>query len=111
VREAGYERVTCIGASLGVTACGTIADEPEMIGLVMMAGPNYGGSLTKLTYPKLFIASENDEWSPATQQVYELAGEPKELLMFPGAQHGTDLFASGTREQFLQALLDFLDGL
>jgi len=112
LRESGYERVICIGASLGVTACGSIAREPEIVGLVLIAGPNFGGSLAKMQYPKLFIAGALDTWAKDTQAVYEQAAEPKRLVLFEGnSAHGTNLFFSGDREQFLSLLIDFVNDL
>jgi dienelactone hydrolase len=113
LRKSGYKRVVCIGASLGATACRSMAHEPEMIGLVMIAGQNQGGSLKDVKYPKLFIAGENDSLANSLQLAYSQAAEPKELVLYPGeGLHGTDLFYSSThRDQFLQALLDFVDTL
>jgi hypothetical protein len=110
--EIGYKRVVCIGASLGVTSCGSIADQPEMIGLVLIAGPNNGGSLANITYPKLFIAGALDEWAASTKAIYEKASEPKELVLFPdNGIHGTQLFYSSDREVFLKLLIDFVNKL
>jgi hypothetical protein len=109
LRESGYKRVVCIGASLGVTSCASIAQEPEMIGIVLIAGPNNAGSLDK-TYPKLFIAGGNDQWAIATQKAYDLADEPKTLVLFPGnGVHGTGLFYSPDRDKFLKLLVDFVN--
>jgi hypothetical protein len=51
LRTVGYQRIICIGASLGPTACGSVANEQEMIGLVMIAGPNLEGSLLDISFP------------------------------------------------------------
>jgi hypothetical protein len=109
--SSGYKRVICIGASLGVTACGSIARAPEMVGLVMISGPNTGGTLDDVTCPKLFIAAEQDSWAKATRNDFENAAEPKTLIIYTGnGAHGTELFDSSVyRVQFLQALLDFVN--
>jgi hypothetical protein len=110
--ETGYKRVICIGASLGVTSCASIAGQPEIIGMVLIAGPNNAGSLAKTAYPKLFIAGASDEWAASTQAVYEQAGEPKDLVLFPdNSAHGTQLFYSQDRDKFLKLLIDFVDKL
>jgi hypothetical protein len=112
LRNSGYERVACIGASLGVTACGTIAPQPEIVGIVLIAGPNYGSNMADATFPKLFIAGETDPWAKDTKYSYNLASEPKTLLLFPNnGIHGANLFYSDDREQFLNALLDFVNNL
>ena len=112
LRKSGYKRVICIGASLGVTACGSIANQPEMIGLVMISGPYNGGSLGKLTYPKLFIAAELDPYATDTRWEYHLAGDPKTLKLFPNnSYHGTNLFYSSDKVEFLKLLIDFVNNL
>lgn len=104
----GYKRAICMGASLGVTACSAIAHAPETVGIVMISGPNNLAALDT-AYPKLFIASELDEWSTATKRDYNSAAEPKTLTIYPGIRsHGTDLFYSTVRNQFLKSLLDFV---
>jgi hypothetical protein len=111
LREVGYQRVVCMGASLGVSACGGIPLEPEMVGMVMIAGPNYGPPVST-TYPKLFIAAADDPWAKDTETAYKSADEPKQLLLFPGISvHGTQLFYSTFKVQFLQALVDFVNNL
>lgn len=112
LREAGYKRVICIGASLGVTSCTSIGREPEIVGLVLVAGPNNGGSLAKVTYPKLFIAGALDQWARDTQVAYDKAAEPKTLVLFEGnSAHGASLFYSNDREEFLTLLIDFVNSL
>jgi hypothetical protein len=112
LKESGYKHVICIGASLGVTSCASIAREPEILGLVLIAGPNYGGSLAKVTYPKLFIAGALDRWARDTQVVYDQASEPKRLVLFEeNSTHGSSLFYSEDRDQFLTLIIDFVNGL
>lgn len=112
LRESGYKRVICIGASLGVTSCGSIAGEPEIVGLVLIAGPNNGGSLAKVTYPKLFIAGALDRWARDTQVAYDKAAEPKKLVLFEeNSLHGSGLFYSKDSEEFLTLLIDFVNSL
>ena len=105
----GYKRVICMGASLGVSPCGYISHAPEMVGIVMIAGPNNGGT-SDTTYPKLFIAGKLDQWSAPTESEYNRADDPKTLVLYPDiAAHGTDLFGSMVKEQFLKDLLDFVN--
>jgi hypothetical protein len=111
LRKIGYQRVVCIGASLGVTACGSTSLESEMVGVVMIAGPNYGQPV-KTSYPKLFIAAEGDPWSRDTENAYKGSSEPKQLVIYKGtAIHGTELFYSPSKDEFLQTLVDFVNSL
>jgi hypothetical protein len=112
LRESDYKRVICIGASLGVSSCTSIAREPEMVGLVLVAGQATGNSVSEVTYPKLFVAGALDRWAFNTEFSYEQAAEPKRLVLFEeNNTHGTSLFTSKDRDQFLTLLLDFVNGL
>jgi len=112
LRESGYKRVICIGASLGVTSCASLGREPETVGLVLIAGPNFGGSLAEAKYPKLFIAGALDQWARDTQAMYDRAAEPKTLVLFDeNSAHGASLFYSNDRDQFLTLLIDFVNAL
>lgn len=108
LRSAGFERVICIGASLGGAACGWLANQPETIGLVFIAGPAKH-KLEEIDVPKLFIAGESDRFARNTKFDYEHASEPKELVIYPTSKHGTDLFNSDHGDEFLDVLLTFID--
>lgn len=108
LRSAGFERVICLGASLGATACGWLADQPETIGVVFIAGPAKH-KLDTIDVPKLFIAGESDRFARNTKLDHEQASEPKELVLYPTSTHGTDLFNSEYGEEFLEVLLTFID--
>ena len=111
LRQVGYKRVVCIGASLGVTACGSIPLEPELVGMVMIAGPNYGQPV-RTSYPKLFIAASGDPWSRDTENAFKAANKPKQLVILKDTSiHGTELFLSDQKDRFLQTLLDFVNKL
>ncbi len=124
LRDSGYQSVICIGASMGVKSCGAIAAEPEMIGLVLVAGgysiyddaptaPVSQDVLGQLPYPKLFIAGETDPAALATQEMYGFTSEPKTLVLFPGeGLHGTTMFTSTAHgQEFIQTMIDFINGL
>jgi hypothetical protein len=112
LRQEGFERVICIGASLGTRACSSIALEPEIEGIVLIAGSVHHASVAEATYPKLFISGALDRWAFDIQTGYEQAAEPKELVLFEeNRSHGTDLFASKDKEPFLSLLIDFVNSL
>jgi len=111
LRESGYKRMICIGASLGVRSCGSIAHEPEIIGVVLISGA-LNHKLADVIYPKLFIAGALDTDAFYTQMNYDQASEPKKLVLFEDNNiHGTRLFSSKDGEQFLTLLADFVNGL
>jgi hypothetical protein len=111
LRADGYKRVICIGASLGVWSCGSLAPEPEMVGVVLISGA-LKHKLAEITYPKLFVAGALDTDAFFTQLNYDQASEPKKLVLFEdNSIHGTGLFASKDRDQFLTLLIDFVNSL
>lgn len=110
LKENGFRRVICIGASLGTRACSSIAREPEIGGLVLIAGSVHHASVAQATYPKLFISGALDRWAFDIQTGYEQAAEPRQLVLFEeNRAHGTDLFSSKDRETFLTLLIDFVN--
>lgn len=112
LKEAGFERVICLGASLGTTACGSIARAPEIVGIVLIAGAVHHASVAETTYPKLFISGELDPRAFDIQTGYEKAAEPKTLKLFENSRsHGTDLFRSEDSDEFLTLLIDFVNSL
>jgi hypothetical protein len=112
LRESGFERVICIGASLGTRACSSIALEPEIVGLVLIAGSVHHASVAEAAYPKLFISGGLDRWTFDIQRGYEQAAEPKTLKLFENNRaHGTDLFRSEDSEQFISLLIEFVNPL
>ena len=112
LKAEGFARVICIGASLGTRACISIALEPEMVGIVLIAGAVHHASVAEATYPKLFIAGALDNRAFDIQTGYEKAAEPRELVLFDDNRaHGTDLFSSKDSEQFLTLLIEFVNGL
>ena len=112
LKENGFKRVICIGASLGTRACSSIAREPELVGMVLIAGSVHHASVAESTYPKLFISGALDVWAFDIQTGYEQAAEPKTLVLFENSRaHGTDLFHSKESEQFISLLIDFVNSL
>jgi pimeloyl-ACP methyl ester carboxylesterase len=112
LKEKGFERIVCIGASMGTSVCNIIAREPEMVGLVLIAGAVHHASVAETTYPKLFIAAAQDRSAYDIQAGYEKAAQPKTLLLFENERaHGTDLFRSKDSDAFLKSLLDFVNEL
>jgi esterase/lipase len=117
----GYDRIVCIGASMGGTTCLQAAVEYDLVGVAAIGSLMSNGEPTKitkdelaaLTIPKLFITTENDGNNvPETiKYMYEVSQEPKQLRIFPGAVHGTDMFKQPYAEQFTAELLAFLEAL
>jgi pimeloyl-ACP methyl ester carboxylesterase len=119
--ELGFERIVCIGASMGGRACINAAFEHELAGLVIVSGTGSSDperqdldGFVSPDMPKLFIVSESDHITDRTltmTRLYEDAPEPKVFITYPGTAHGTELFDSPRKGAFKQALMDFLIGI
>lgn len=109
---AGIARMICIGASLGVTACGELANKPEIVGEILISGPNHSPFGFSGAFPKLFVAGSDDPWAESASSEYAGAAEPKKLVLYEGnSAHGTDLFASTDGSAFLALLKGFVDDI
>ncbi len=119
LRDRGYSRIVCMGASMGASACLHASMKEELAGLVFIAGDRemvlnggwYPDDIVNPDMPKLFIVAEQDPYTVVvgdTQRYYRDSPEPKQLILYPDAVHGTDLFATPSGSAFHQALMDFL---
>jgi len=126
LRNQGYRRIVCLGASMGGTACLKAAVNTDLAGAVVISslwttgsGPSGGPlivsseELAQLILPKLFVTTEKDgNGVPATMKaIYAAAPEPKALKVFPGTVHGTDIFATPQGDELRDLLMVFLDKL
>jgi alpha-beta hydrolase superfamily lysophospholipase len=93
LREHGLKRITCMGASMGGTACMNAALDEELAGMVVIAstsplymGKQYPEDLVNPAMPKLFIVAAKDRYAQvvsATSSLYDKSPEPKKLKIFP----------------------------
>jgi pimeloyl-ACP methyl ester carboxylesterase len=119
LRGRGFARIVCMGASMGGTACLSAALEEDLAGLVFIAsvapqGRSKGflANLVNPAMPKLFIVTEQDRYNavvPMTTTLYEQSPEPKQIKIFPGTVHGTELFETEHGQEFTELLVDFLE--
>jgi len=122
LHQLGFQKIACIGASMGGTTCLRAAVDGEFIGVGIIASPLDIGEPTNtepeelaiLTIPKLFICAEKDRFEGLTamlHNMYNIAPEPKRLRLFPGEAHGTELFGGPYADQFAAELVYFLENL
>jgi rhodanese-related sulfurtransferase/dienelactone hydrolase len=119
VREQGAERVVLVGASLGGMASAKVAAADEVTALVVIAAPLdwpdwpeirvTEGDIQAIEEPVLFINSEGDLFADDTRNMYEAAAGPKELQIYPGDAHGTDLFDTAHAAEVMERILAFLE--
>jgi pimeloyl-ACP methyl ester carboxylesterase len=118
LQEKGYKRIVCMGASMGGTACLMLAMEKELAGLVVIASERpigtgqYPKDLISKSIPKLFIVADHDPYAfviSEIQTMYDVSSEPKQLKIFSGNVHGTDLFKTEHGMEFQDLLIEFLE--
>jgi dienelactone hydrolase len=123
MRQQGAKRVVLVGASLGALASIKAAgDDDQPAAVVVMAAP-FGPfpalpslqvnetDLQAIKAPKLFINTEHDEggFTDSTRRMFAVAPEPKELSIYPGSAHGTDLFDTEQAADLTQQLIEFIE--
>jgi DNA-binding beta-propeller fold protein YncE/dienelactone hydrolase len=118
MREQGAEQIVLVGASLGGMASLVLADEVAPTAVVILAAPlnesffptlhTTAADVQAITAPILFIGSEDEDFAPDLQQMFELANEPKELELYPGSAHGTELFDTANGTAVTERILNFI---
>ena len=118
MRGLGAQKIILVGASLGGCASAKLTVESQADGLVVVASPaeisQWGFAVeagdVDSDIPKLFITAKEDDTVPveATQELFNLAADPKEWQTYPGTAHGTDLFETQHKEEFQQRILEFI---
>lgn len=114
IRSRGAESVALVGASMGGTAALLVAARESVDAVACLSAPvEFKGlsareAVTKVAEPKLFLAAEKDEGVEGARELYGLAREPKELRLFPGGAHGTELLDMDGNKEAKEALLSFL---
>jgi dienelactone hydrolase len=119
MRDRGYKKIVCMGASMGGTACLRAVIDHQLDGLVVIASPFSIGTPTytspyemeKLMIPTLFITATDDKYGNVIDMkvMFAKAPEPKKLVIYEGVnQHGTDLFFTQYGTEFRDLLTEYL---
>jgi pimeloyl-ACP methyl ester carboxylesterase len=117
LKAQGYERIVCIGDSMGGMACLKAAVEsPETFeALAILAAPFPDKDYSNLILPKIFILTEQDYANRNNDNdfdtIYQSLPEPKTLVILPGTAHGAAIFKSPAGEQLTELLTTFLEEL
>ena len=96
----GIHTFIVIGASIGANiALLAAAQQKDIIGVVALSpGLEYHDvapetAVKNLKTPVFFVAAKGDEYAAlSTQRLYELKPKPKEIKLYDGNGHGTQLF-------------------
>ncbi|MEK6220749.1 MAG: alpha/beta hydrolase [Chloroflexota bacterium] len=113
----GFEKIVCIGGSMGGAACLRAGLEVDIAGVVSLSAPMSMGAPTELTEEnlpmlserKLFVVAENDgSFALDAKRMYDLSPEPKEIQVYTGSAHGINLLKSPHKDELEQLIFDFL---
>lgn len=106
----GKARTVLAGHSFGgavVITAGAVSD--RVIAVAALSSQSYGAESVSELSPKplLLVHGTDDEVLPdaCSRYLYERAGEPKELILYPGCRHGLDQ----CREELDRDLLRWLE--
>lgn len=117
LRQRNFNRIVCLGASMGGTTCLRLALDGDLTAVVVISSTqSVGGEngvsapdLRALTIPKLFVYGVRDSMIPAEMELmFRNSTEPKQLITYDHAAHGTDLFLSIYGDDLRQQLFTFL---
>ena len=103
-RTQGEERIVLAGAGRGGAVSLRVAarrgDDNNIVGLVAISTPlefegerlYTDGDLRMIIAPKLVISSEFEDGVEDSRNIFALLEDPRQLTIYPGDAHGTDLF-------------------
>jgi esterase/lipase len=115
VKSRGAEHIVLAGGSCGGTMSVLEASKTPIEALVVLASPQAvegvgatDEALAKVTVPKLFVASQDDQFTAPMLAMFDKLPDPKEKHIYPGSVHGTSLFATDYGDDLTQRLLTFI---
>lgn len=114
LRGNGAKTVAGIGGSLGgAAAAAAAADRPGALDRLVLLGSTPDVAPETLTLPKLYIATKDDASGdgprlPRLQKHFDLAPEPKELILLDGSAHAQYMFDTPLAERIMREIVRFL---
>lgn len=115
MQRQGATRIVLMGASMGGTASLKVASEMSVAAVISISGPRVfqisliDSELKSLNMPKLFMAGRDDESFVYDSEYMEsVVSPPKEIYIYPGSEHGTDLFNGNYGDDPAQRVLHFI---
>ena len=114
-KQQGATKIVLMGASMGGTASLKVASEEQVSAVISLSGPQSFSvnvsdqEIQAMNIPKLFMASETDTpFVTDAKHMYAIASQPKEISIYPGNNHGTDIFGGENGDDPAQRIFHFL---
>ena len=104
MRGIGARRLALVGhSSNGAVAIKSAAFSPDVVAVASLSGQTFGAQDVAEIAPRrlLVVHGQDDDVLPYSdaERIYEWAGEPKELILYPGANHGLREAGAELREK------------
>jgi pimeloyl-ACP methyl ester carboxylesterase len=115
LRSRGAQQVAVVGASMGGTAALKAAARLSLAAVATLSAPlefrglSAASEVRRLAIPKLFLGAESDEGGPAAEELFAASPEPKDITVYAGDEHGTDLLRGAEGAAVAERLTRFLD--
>jgi uncharacterized protein len=114
--QQGATKIVLLGASMGGTASLKVAAEEQVTAVISLSGPQEfsvsvsDNEVKAIKAPKLFMVSKDDEdpFVSDARHMYAIASPPKEIHIYPGVAHGTDIFGGENGDDPAQRVLHFI---
>ncbi len=107
LRAQGVREITLMGASIGGGSVQRAVSEGDAgeVAHVVLLGTAAGSMQDVPDVTKLFVVSEGDFFRAQTHASFSKAAAPKELLVYPGAAHGQDMFTTTYGDELMAIIL------
>jgi alpha/beta superfamily hydrolase len=116
-KSQGAKKLVLAGASCGGTISAKVYATVKPDAIIVVSSPptipQIGIELSAdevkgLAAPKLFVGSQDDQFTAPMLQMYDASPGPKEKLIYPGGAHGTDIFTSEHGRDLTEKMLAFI---
>jgi dienelactone hydrolase len=107
--DAGYERISVVGGSMGgqfSIAAAAASDRIDRLVLLAPGGAEHAADIRARSI--LFITSENDRLRAEVDRAYRAAPEPKRIEIVPGDAHAQHLFATDQGPAVTELIVAFV---
>ncbi|MGO9606377.1 MAG: alpha/beta hydrolase [Candidatus Binataceae bacterium] len=109
------QRLFIAGASMGSDAAIVLAAQEPVAGLILLSTPveflglNVYDADAEVKAPMLFVETTNDPFVAGQSEIlYNHATAPKTLKIFPGNEHGTEMFLGVHGAELRNLMLQFI---
>jgi esterase/lipase len=114
MQHQGAQKIVLMGASIGGLVTTAIATQIQVQAIVLLSAPDAYGTILltatqvqQITAPALIVESDEDEFAPDAQQIYDWLKSPKILKIYPNDDsHGVVLLDN--HDDLFPAIWQFL---